>query len=204
MIKDICGHGSRKGDAKKSEGVEKVEKKNRKCTNLHHLLAPRYEKVKRVKQSYLQWNLNGIQWVARSESWLLINASRNLVILFLLNKKIPSGGRESSAARKISKWKWFHYLSRIGNIQDVHQKLGQPGRIGNLKQCPYLNCSYLKMGSHDDALAVSFFRRSARLRSCSHDFHYSIEKRSGKLGRYASSYRNSATRPTLTCLANFL
>ena len=35
-------------------------------------------------------------------------------------------------------------------------------------------------------LAVSFFRRRARLRSRAHDFHYSIQKRYGKLGRYVS------------------
>ena len=44
----------------------------------------------------------------------------------------------------------------------------------------------LKMGSHGNALAVSFFRRHARLRSLAHDFPYSIEKRCGKLGRYVS------------------
>ena len=32
-----------------------------------------------------------------------------------------------------------------------------------------------------------FFRLRARLRSRSWDFHYSIEKRCGKLGRYGSS-----------------
>ena len=56
----------------------------------------------------------------------------------------------------------------------------------NLKQCSYLKCSYLKMGIHGNALAVSFFRRHARLRSRGHDFHYSIEKRCGKLRRYVS------------------
>ena len=59
--------------------------------------------------------------------------------------------------------------------------------IDNLKQCSYLKCSYLKMGSHGNALAVSFFRRRARLRrSHAHDFLYSIEKRCGKLGRHVS------------------
>ena len=58
--------------------------------------------------------------------------------------------------------------------------------IDNLKQCLYLKCSYLKMGSHGNALAVSFFRRRARFRSRAHDFNYSIEKRCGKLGRYIS------------------
>ena len=68
--------------------------------------------------------------------------------------------------------------------------------IGNLKQCfylkcsylksSYLKCSYLKMGSHGNSLAVSFLRRRARLRSRAHDFHYSIEKRCDKLGRYVS------------------
>ena len=42
------------------------------------------------------------------------------------------------------------------------------------------------MGSHGNALAVSFFRRRARLRSRAHDFHCSIEKRCDKLGRYVS------------------
>ena len=56
--------------------------------------------------------------------------------------------------------------------------------IENLKQRSYLKCSYMKMGSHGIALAVSFSRRRARLRSRSHDFHYSIEKRRSKLGRY--------------------
>ena len=37
-----------------------------------------------------------------------------------------------------------------------------------------------------NALAVFFFRRRARLRSCAHYFHYSIQKRCGKLGRYVS------------------
>ena len=58
--------------------------------------------------------------------------------------------------------------------------------IENLKQSSYLKCSYLKMGSHGHTLAVSFFRRRARLRSRSHDFHYSIEKRCCKLERYVS------------------
>ena len=61
--------------------------------------------------------------------------------------------------------------------------------IDNLKQWSYLKCSYLKMGSHGNALAVSFFRRLARLLSRAHDFHdfhYRIEKRCGKLGRYVS------------------
>ena len=48
------------------------------------------------------------------------------------------------------------------------------------------------MGSHGNALAVSFFRRRARLRSLAHDFHYSIEKRCGKLGRYVSSAKKIA------------
>ena len=61
-----------------------------------------------------------------------------------------------------------------------------PSHIDNLKQCSYLKCSYLKIGSHGNASAVSYFRRRARLRSCAHDFHYSIEKRCGKLGRYVS------------------
>ena len=42
------------------------------------------------------------------------------------------------------------------------------------------------MGSHGNALAVSFFRGRARLRSRAYDFHYSIEKRCGKLGHYVS------------------
>ena len=42
------------------------------------------------------------------------------------------------------------------------------------------------MGSYGNALAVAFFRRFARLRSSAHDFHYIIEKRCGKLGRYVS------------------
>ena len=41
-------------------------------------------------------------------------------------------------------------------------------------------------GRHGNALAVSFFRRRVRLRSCAHDFQWSIEKRCGKLGRYVS------------------
>ena len=71
---------------------------------------------------------------------------------------------------------------------DVHNIIDQcHSVIENLKQCSYLKCSYLKMGSHVNALAVSFFRRCAGLRSHAHDFHYySIEKRCGKLGRYVS------------------
>ena len=42
------------------------------------------------------------------------------------------------------------------------------------------------MGSHGKALAVSFFRRRARLRSRANDFHYSIEKRCGQLARFVS------------------
>ena len=42
------------------------------------------------------------------------------------------------------------------------------------------------MGSHGNALAVSFFRRRARLRSRAHYFHCSTEKRCGQLGRYVS------------------
>ena len=37
-----------------------------------------------------------------------------------------------------------------------------------------------------NALAVSFFRRRARLRSRAYYFHCSIEKRSGKIGRDVS------------------
>ena len=58
--------------------------------------------------------------------------------------------------------------------------------IEKLKQCSYLKCSYLNIGSHGNALAVSFFRRRVRLRSRAYDFHCSIEKRCGKLGRYVS------------------
>ena len=58
--------------------------------------------------------------------------------------------------------------------------------IDNLKQCSYLKCSYLKMCSLGNAFAVSFFRCRARLRSRAFDFHYSSEKRCGKLGRYFS------------------
>ena len=54
--------------------------------------------------------------------------------------------------------------------------------IENLKQCSYLKCSYLKMDSHGN----SFFRHRARLRSCALDFHYSVQKICGKLGRYIS------------------
>ena len=38
-----------------------------------------------------------------------------------------------------------------------------------------------------NALAVSFFRRCARLSLCAYDFHCSIQKRRGKLGRNVSS-----------------
>ena len=58
--------------------------------------------------------------------------------------------------------------------------------IDNLKKCSCLKCSYLKIGSHGNAMAVSYFRRRARLRSRAHDFHYSIQKRCRKLGRYVS------------------
>ena len=37
-----------------------------------------------------------------------------------------------------------------------------------------------------NALAVSFFRRGARLRLCAYDFHCIIQKRRGKLGRNVS------------------
>ena len=40
--------------------------------------------------------------------------------------------------------------------------------------------------SFGNVLAVSFFRRRARLRSRSYDVRYIIEKRCGKLGRYVS------------------
>ena len=43
--------------------------------------------------------------------------------------------------------------------------------IDNLKQCSYLKCSYLQMGSHG---------------SRAHHFHCSIGKRCGKIGRYDS------------------
>ena len=42
------------------------------------------------------------------------------------------------------------------------------------------------MGSHGNALAVSFFSRRSRLRSRAHDVQYSIQKRYSKLGRYVS------------------
>ena len=38
----------------------------------------------------------------------------------------------------------------------------------------------------DNVLAVSFCRRWARLRLCAYDFHCSIQKRTGKLGRNVS------------------
>ena len=63
---------------------------------------------------------------------------------------------------------------------------GKKMGIDNLKQCSYLKCSYLNMGSNGHASAVSYFRRRAHLRSRAHDFHYSIEKRRGKIGRYVS------------------
>ena len=82
-------------------------------------------------------------------------------------------------------------VETVNSISDREKKKFQ-GRliiyitIDDLKQCSYLKCSYLKMGSHSNMLAVSFFRRRARLRSHAHDFHDSIEKRCGKLGRYVS------------------
>ena len=43
------------------------------------------------------------------------------------------------------------------------------------------------MDSHGNAFVVYFFsRRRERLRLRAHDFHYSIEKRCGKLGRCVS------------------
>ena len=60
------------------------------------------------------------------------------------------------------------------------------GAIENLKECSYLKCSYLKMGSHGNALAVSFYMRRALLHSRANYFHFSIEKRCGKLGRFVS------------------
>ena len=90
----------------------------------------------------------------------------------------------------------LNYLFYVrGDSQDYdhwHDHFGLEGiAIENLKQCSclkcsYLKCSYLKIGSHGNALAVSFFKRCARLRSCAYDFHCSIQKRCGKLGRYLS------------------
>ena len=42
------------------------------------------------------------------------------------------------------------------------------------------------MGSHGNASGVSYFRRRVHLRSRTHEFHYSPEKRCGKLGPYVS------------------
>ena len=81
-------------------------------------------------------------------------------------------------------------ISKIAELEFIN--FGEPATpsggyfIENLKQCSYLKCSYLKMGIHGNALAVSYFRRRARLRSRAHGFHYSIEKRCSKLGRYVS------------------
>ena len=50
---------------------------------------------------------------------------------------------------------------------------------------PTYLCLYLNMGSHGNALAVSFFRRGARLRSRVFD-HYIFEKRCGQLERFVS------------------
>ena len=51
---------------------------------------------------------------------------------------------------------------------------------------PQMFVPQMKMGSHGNALAVSFFSRRARLRSRAPNFYYSIEKRCSKLGRYVS------------------
>ena len=61
---------------------------------------------------------------------------------------------------------------RSGRINAISVSYSFLLSIENLKQCSYLKCSYLKMGIHGNALAVSFFRR--------------IVKRRGKLGRYLS------------------
>ena len=44
----------------------------------------------------------------------------------------------------------------------------------------------LNLRPFGNALAVSYFRRSARLRLCAYDFHCSIQKRPDKLGRNIS------------------
>ena len=72
------------------------------------------------------------------------------------------------------------------NLDHSFESRVHKNAIDNLKQCSFLRCSYLKMCSHGNVLAVSFFRRRTRLRSSAHDFHFITEKRCGKLGRYVS------------------
>ena len=52
---------------------------------------------------------------------------------------------------------WFRSRFSTDSMQFV--------RIEKLKQCSYLKCSYLKMGSHGNALAVSF---TGVARACAH------------------------------------
>ena len=73
----------------------------------------------------------------------------------------------------------FQRFQKFGQYRDVKWSRSFLRGIDNLKQCSYLKCLYLKMDSHGNASAVSFFMASR-----AHDFHCSTEKRCGKLGRY--------------------
>ena len=53
-----------------------------------------------------------------------------------------------------------------------------------------------------NTLAVFFFRRCARLRLCAYDFHCSIQKRRGKLGRKVSFNESHALYIFQTTLEN--
>ena len=58
------------------------------------------------------------------------------------------------------------------------------------KRQPVKRCEYQTLVLNDrpfgNELAVSFFRRCARLHLCAYDFHCSIQKRRGKLGHNVS------------------
>ena len=77
----------------------------------------------------------------------------------------------------------FLYLKKF---EEKEPEPGSGSFVEILGHCSYLRRSYLKIGSHGNALPVSFFRRRVHLRSRTHEFHYSPEKRCGKLGPYVS------------------
>ena len=72
----------------------------------------------------------------------------------------------------------FHIIKVHSKINVRASKLTT---IENLKQCLYLKCSYLKMGSHGNALAVIFFRRRALALTRT---WFSLQ--CGELGRFVS------------------
>ena len=131
------------------------------------------------------------------------NLGRKFVGFWSFNPYITKLGNGSRVRWKNAfdqKWKKIRFsifCNQILNISKLSSETGTVVDVTNLHQDifernrqPEKRSNYLTLVLNDrpfgNALAVSFFRRCARLRLCAYDFHCSIQKRRSKLGSNVS------------------